>query len=112
MDNVEFPECDSSDLAARPDVNHFQVPPIQPMEGIEQFIGRVLQQDSLPKQDVRGTWNKTKSEREKLMKQLNKANQAIEYWISKRKFIEQQLITNREQLENLRGRMLADCLSE
>ena len=112
MDNVEFPEYGCSDLAARPDVNQFQVPPIQPMEGIEQFLGRVLQQDSLPKQDVRGAWNKTKSEREKLMKQLNKANQAIEYWISKRKFIEQQLITNREQIENLRGRMLADCLSE
>ena len=83
MDNVKFPGYGSSDLAARPDVNQFQVPPIQPKEGIEQFLGRVLQQDSLPKQNVRGAWNKTKSEREKLMKQLNKANQAIEF-VSKR----------------------------
>jgi len=30
------------------------------MEGIEQILGRVLQQDSLPKQDVRGAWNKKK----------------------------------------------------
>lgn len=112
MDNVEFLEYDSSDLAARPAVSQFQVPPIQPMEGIEQFLGRVLQQDSLPKEDVRRVWNKTRSEREKLMKQLNKWNQTIECWISKRKFIEQQLITNREQIENIRGRMNADCMSE
>ena len=111
IENEDY-EFDRSDLTSRPSTSQFQVSPIQPVETIETFLGRVLQQDSLPKEDVRREWNNTKSERQKLQKQLNKSNEAIEYWISKRKFISQQLNNNSQKIERLRGRMLADCLSE
>ena len=111
IENEDY-EYDRSDLTSRPSTSQFQVSPIRPVETIETFLGRVLQQDSLPKEDVRREWNNTKSERQKLQKQLNKSNEAIEYWISKRKFISQQLNNNSQKIERLRGRMLADCLSE
>ena len=76
------------------------------------FLTRVLQQSLLPKEDVRKEWNKIKSERQKLVKQFNRANKAIEFWISKRKFIEQQLNDNSKEIERVRGSMITDCLSE
>ena len=89
-----------------------QVPPQKPVQTVAEFFQSVIVKDSLPKEDLRRSWNNKKSEREKLMKQWNKAKKTLAYWVSKTTFLENQLNINAEELERMRGRMIADCLSE
>ena len=64
------------------------------------------------KEDLRKTWNAKKSEREKLIKQWKKAKESLAYWVSKTSFLEYQLNRNGEELEHMRGQILADCRNE
>lgn len=89
-----------------------QVPPHKPVQTVAEFLQSVIVKDSLPKEDLRRSWNNKKSEREKLLKQWNKAKESLAYWVSKTSFLEYQLNRNAEELERMRGRMLADCMSE
>ena len=89
-----------------------QVPPQKPVQTVAEFLQSVIVKDSLPKEDLRRSWNNKKSEREKLLKQWNKAKKSLAYWFSKTTFLENQLNRNAEELERMRGRMIADCLSE
>ena len=89
-----------------------QVPPQKPVQTVAEFLQSVIVKDSLPKEDLRRSWNNMKSEREKLLKQWNKAKKSLAYWVSKTSFLENQLNRNAEELERMRGRMLTDCLSE
>ena len=89
-----------------------QVPPQKPVQTVAGFLKSVIEKDSLPKEDLRRLWNNKKSEREKLLKQWNKAKKLLAYWVLKTTFLECQLNRNAEELERMRGRMLADCLSE
>ena len=41
-----------------------------------------------------------------------KESERIAFWVSKTSFLEQQLNGNTEELERMRGRMVADCLCE
>ena len=89
-----------------------QVPPQKPVQTVAEFLQSVIVKDSLPKEDLRRSWNNKKSEREKLLKQWNKAKKSLAYWFSKTTFLENRLNRNAEELERMRGRMIADCLSE
>ena len=89
-----------------------QLPPQKPVQTVAEFLQSVIVKDSLPKEDLRRSWNNKKSEREKLLKQWNKAKKSLAYWFSKTTFLENQLNRNAEELERMRGRMIADCLSE
>ena len=59
-----------------------QVPPQKPVQRVADFLQSVIVKDSLPKEDLRRLWNNKKSEREKLMKQWNKAKKTLAYWVS------------------------------
>ena len=59
-----------------------QVPPQKPVQTVADFLQSVIVKDSLPKEDLRRLWNNKKSEREKLMKQWNKAKKTLAYWVS------------------------------
>ena len=59
-----------------------QVPPQKPVQTVSDFLQSVIVKDSLPKEDLRRLWNNKKSEREKLMKQWNKAKKTLAYWVS------------------------------
>lgn len=111
MENSKSMEYDHSDLFSRPTENQFQVSPIQPLERIEVFLDRALQQDLLPKSDVRRVFTNAKSDRERLVKQFSKAIESIQYWIAKRKLLKQQLNHNREVIESFGGQMLAVTLN-
>ena len=39
-------------------------------------------------------------------------SERIAFWVSKTSFLEQKLNGNAEELERMRGRMVADCLCE
>lgn len=82
------------------------------MENTKAFLTRIIENVLVSKEDVRKEWNNIKSERLKLVKRLNKANQAIKFGVSKKKFTKRQIKVNNQEIERLRGTMLADCLSE
>ncbi|CAH3143212.1 unnamed protein product [Pocillopora meandrina] len=89
-----------------------QVPHLKPVEPITTFLQKIIQKDSIPKEELRKRWNNIKSEQEKMLKQRNKSKEKIAYWISTIKELEYQLNRNAEELNRLHGRMIADCLSE
>ena len=87
-----------------------QVPPQKPLESLTDFLQKTLQKDSIPKEELRKKWIKMKSEREKTLKQRAYSKQQVAYHLSKIKEFDYDLNRNAEELERLRGRMLADCL--
>lgn len=89
-----------------------QVPSRKSVKSIEQIFQNIIKNDSIPKEDLRRRWNIKKSEREKLVKQRNKANESLEYWLSKMQWLKYELKRNAEELEQMKGRMIADCMSE
>lgn len=109
-DQTENMQFDDTDLISGQSAKN--VPPQKPLESVTEILQHSINKDSIPKEDLRKTWNAKKSEREKLIKQWNKAKQSLAYWVSKTSFLEYQLNRNAEELERMRGRMLADCLSE
>ena len=113
MENEDC-EYDCSDLIGSAQLNNQQliVQQTRVPETTEEFLTRVLREDLQPKEYVRKRWVNIKRERQKLQKQLNKANHLISYWIAKRKSIVQELKKNSEEIERCRGIMLADCLGE
>lgn len=103
-------QFDDTDLISRHSAVNVQ--PQKPVESLQQFLQGIINKDSIPKEDLRKVWNIKKSERVKMKKQWNKAKEAVAYWISKTQFLEYQLNRNAEELERMRGRMVADCTSE
>ena len=103
-------QFDDTDLISGQSAKH--VPPQKPLKSVAEILQDIINKDSIPKEDLRKTWNAKKSEREKLIKQWNKAKESLAYWVSETSFLEYQLNRNAEELERMRGRMLTDCLSE
>ena len=89
-----------------------QVPHQKPIESTTSILQRIIQEDSIPKEELRKRWINIKSEREKMIKQRNESINRMKYWTSKIKELEYQLNRNNEELNRLRSRMIADCLSE
>ena len=111
MSNTEYEqiEFDDTDLISGQSAN--QVPQQKPIESVTEILQQLISKDSIPKEDLRKTWNYKKSERQKLLKQWKKAKRTLAYWVSKTSFLEYKLNQNNKELEHMRGRMLADCLS-
>lgn len=115
MNNMEYEQTDDmlfDDTDLISSQQEKQVPKQKPIESVTEILQHLISKDSIPKEDLRKTWNNKKSEREKLLKQWNKAKESLAYWVSKTSFLEYQLNQNCKELERMRGRMLADCLSE
>ena len=104
-ENMQFDESDL--IFEQPTM---QVPPQKPVESVTDFLQKIIQKDSIPKEELRKRWINMKSEREKMMKQWNKSKEQLAYYISNIKELEYRLNKNAEELERLRGRMIADCL--
>ena len=109
-ETMQFYETDLTSTQAASQVG--SIPPQKPVETVAEILQNIINKDSIPKENLRRMWNNKKSEREKLLKQWNKAKESLAYWVSKTKFLEHKLNRNAEELEKMRGRMLADCLSE
>ena len=109
-EQVEDMQFDNTDLISRHSVKH--VPPQKPLESVADILQNIINKDLIPKEDLRKNWIAKKSEREKLIKQWNKSKESLAYWVSKTSFLEYQLNRNGEELEHMRGRMMADCLGE
>ena len=60
-------------------------------------------------EEVRKSWMNAKNEWDKLHRQLYKTNEAIKRWIVQREHIAQEIKIKNQEIERLRGRMLADC---
>ena len=115
MSNMEYEQTedmqfDNTDLISRHSAKH--VPPQKPLESVAEILQNIINKDLIPKEDLRKNWIAKKSEREKLIKQWNKSKESVAYWVSKTSFLEYQLNRNGEELEHMRGRMIADCLGE
>ena len=107
-ENMQFDDTDL--IYGQPTT--IQVPHQKPIETTTSILQRVIQEDSIPKEELGKRWNNIKSEREKMTKQWHKSMNQMKYWTSKTKELEYQLNRNAEELKRLRGRMIADCLSE
>ena len=83
-----------------------------PVETLSQVLQDIIKKDSAPKVELRKLWNQKMSEREKLLKQWNRSKDSLAYWVSKIKMLEAQLNSNSQELERMRGRMIADCVSQ
>ena len=103
-------QFDETDLSSGQSA--IQVPPLRRVETLSQVLQDIIKKDSVPKEDLRKHWNQKKSEREKLLKQWNKSKDNVAYWVSKTKMLEAQLNSNSQELERMRGRMIADCMSQ
>ena len=104
-ENMQFDDTDL--IFGQPTM---QVPHQKPVEPVTDFLQKIIQKDSIPKEELRKRWINMKSEREKMMKQWNKSKEQLAYYISNIKELEYRLNKNAEELERLRGRMIADCL--
>ena len=82
------------------------------LEKVEEILEEILKKDGMPKEDLRKNWNAKKTEREKLLKQRRKAKEQVTYWVSKLKMYNIQINRNSEDLERMRGMMLADCMND
>ena len=113
-ETMQFDETGLISTQAARQVGGFglSTPRQKPVETVTEILQNIINKDSIPKEDLRRTWNNKKSEREKMLKQWNKAKKSLSYWVSKTKLLEHKLSRNAEELERMRGRMLADCLSE
>ena len=85
MSSMEYEQSedmqfDDSDLISGQSAQ--QVPSRKSVESIEQILQNIIKKDSIPKEDLRKRWNIKKSEREKLVKQRNKAKET--YMLSSR----------------------------
>ena len=107
----ESMQYDDTDLIeGQPTSTH--IPQQKPVESTTSILQRVIQEDLIPKEELRKRWVNIKSEREKIRKQWNKSKDQMKYWVSKTKELEYQLNRTNEELQRLKGRMLTDVLSE
>ena len=74
-----------------------QVPPQRPVQSVAEILRKNLKKRCVTQEDLR---------------HLMKESERIAFWVSKTSFLEQQLNGNTEELERMRGRMVADCLCE
>lgn len=80
MNNMEYEQTedmqfDDTDLISSRQEK--QVPKQKPIESVTEILQHLISKDSIPKEDLRKTWNNKKSEREKLLKQWNKAKETL-----------------------------------
>ena len=110
---MQFDETELISAQAARQVGGFglSMPRQKPVETVAEILQNIINKDSIPK-ELRRTWIHMKSKREKMLKQWNKAKESLTYWVSKTKLLKHKLNRNAEELDRMRGRMLADCLSE
>ena len=61
-----------------PPVSHLR----NQLNPVAEILQNIIRKDLVPKEDLRRTWNNKKSEREKLLKQWNKAKESLAYLVS------------------------------
>ena len=104
MDTPKYSEemqFDETDLSSGQSA--IQAPPLRPVETLSQVLQDIIKKDSVPKEHLRKLWNQKK-------KQWNRSKDNLAFWVSKTKMLEAQLNSNSQELERMRGRMIADCI--
>lgn len=88
------------------------LPQNRQLESLGEIVQNIIPKESVPRADVdlRRKWNLKKYEREKLLKQWNKAKKSLAHWVEKTSLLESQLNRNTQELEQMRGQMLADSV--
>lgn len=88
------------------------LPQNRQLESLGEIVQNIIPKESVPRADVdlRRKWNLNKYEREKLLKQWNKAKKSLAHWVAKTSLLESQLNRNTQELEQMRGQMLADSV--
>lgn len=88
------------------------LPQNRQLESLGEIVQNIIPKESVPRADVdlRRKWNLKKYEREKLLKQWNKAKKYLAHWVAKTSLLESQLNRNTQELEQMRGQMLADSV--
>jgi len=107
-DSTEELQFDETDLV----FDQEMVPEQRRLEKVEEILEEILKKDGMPKEDLRENWNAKKTEREKLLTQRRKTKEQVTYWVSKLKMYNIQINRNSEDLERMRGMMLADCMND
>lgn len=84
------------------------LPQNRQLESLGEIVQNIIPKESVPRADVdlRRKWNLKKYEREKLLKQWNKAKKSLAHWVAKTSLLESQLNRNTQELEQ----MLADSV--
>ena len=77
-ENMQFDDTDL--IFGQPTM---QVPHQKPVESVTDFLQKIIQKDSIPKEELRKRWINMKSERDKMMKQYNKSKEQLAYYVSK-----------------------------
>lgn len=88
------------------------LPQNRQLESLGEIVQNIIPKESVPRADVdlRRKWNLKKYEREKLLKQWNKAKKSLAHWVAKTSLLESQLNRNTQELEQMRGQILADSV--
>ena len=88
------------------------LPQNRQLESLGEIVQNIVPKESVPRADVdlRRKWNLKKYEREKLLKQWNKAKKSLAHWVAKTSLLESQLNRNTQELEQMRGQILADSV--
>ena len=84
------------------------LPQNRQLESLGEIVQNIIPKESVPRADVdlRRKWNLNKYEREKLLKQWNKAKKSLAHWVAKTSLLESQLNRN----THMRGQILADSV--
>ena len=104
-ENMQFDDTDL--IFGQPTM---QLPPQKPLESVTDFLEKIIQKDTISKEDLRKRWIKIKSERDRKMNQHKYLKNQLASYLSKIKNLEYDINKDTEELERLRGRMIADCL--
>ena len=88
------------------------LPQNRQLESLGEIVQNIVPKESVPWADVdlRRKWNLKKYEREKLLKQWSKAKKSLAHWVAKTSLLESQLNRNTQELEQMRGQILADSV--
>ena len=106
MEDSELEYDDTDLISEQPAIP----PPQKSVETVAEILQNILKKDLIPKEDLRRTWFHKIND--KLKKKYKKAKKELEWMVRKTMLFKDQLDRIDEDLEKMRGQVIADNMSE
>ena len=114
MSNIEYDETEDMEIDDAELISGklaIQVPPEKHVESVDDILGKMMNKDSIPKQNLERALKIKAYERHKLLTELTEVKESLNHWFTEASFLQDRLKINAEEIKRIYGKMQGNCRS-
>lgn len=114
MSNMEYDETEDMEIDDAELISGklaIQVPPEKRVESVDDILGKMMNKDSIPRQNLERALKIKTFERHKLLKELTEVKESLNHCFTEALFLQDRLKINAEEIKRIYGKIQGNCRS-